>query len=56
MKLFLIEWMRENHPAVLEEWMDLEDLVVDLPLDIFLEERYGWIDQKYRVYMEGEEL
>ena len=40
--------------TVLEEWMGLEDLVVDLPLDIFLEELHGWIDQKYQVYMEGE--
>ena len=51
MKLFLIEWMRENHPAVLEEWMDLEELT---DLDIYLEELYGAIDMEYQAYIEGE--
>jgi len=54
MKLFLIEWMRENYPIVLEIW---EETAADflLDLDIWLEEHCGWIDQEYQAYVEGEE-
>lgn len=51
---FLIEWMRENHPAVLEEWMDLEDLML-VDLDVWLEELHGAIDMEYQAYLEGED-
>ena len=52
MKLYLIEWMRENYPTTLEIWEEMAELI---DLDIYLEEYCGWIDVEYQAYLEGED-